>query len=128
VADFWLGYLVVRSGGAAFFEPKSLTRHRVHGGASATAAGGVAWHQSFAACYRRLLRDPQLRPLWPEFRSRLGACERRTAISQIKSGEAPAARRSCRRSLAAAVTPATLAVSAMSLSGPVGRRAMALLR
>jgi hypothetical protein len=69
-----------QSGGAAFFEPQSLTRYRVHG-ASATAAGGIAWHQSIAACYRRLLRDPQLRPLWPEFRSRLGACERRTAIS-----------------------------------------------
>lgn len=54
---------------------------------------------------------PAARTLWPELRSRLGACERRTAISQIKAGDARAARRSCRRALAAAVTPATLAVA-----------------
>jgi len=127
VADFWLGYLLVRSGGGAFYEPRSLTRYRVHAD-SATAAGGSAWHRSFAACYRRLLQDPQLAALWPEFRARLGAYERRTAICHLKANEGPAARRSCRRALAAAVTPATLAVTAMSLSGPVGRRAVARLR
>lgn len=127
VADYWLGYLLVRSGGAAFYEPQSLTRYRVHG-ASATATGGLAWHRSFAACYRRLLRDPQLEPLWPELRSRLGAYERRTAICQLEAGDALAARRSCRCALAAAPTPATLAVAAMSLSGPLGRRAAPLLR
>jgi len=91
VADYWLGYLLVRSGGGAFYEPQSLTRYRVHG-ASATMAGGLAWHRSFAACYGRLLRDPQLRPLWPEFRSRLGAYERRAAICQLEAGDVPAAR------------------------------------
>ena len=127
VADFWLGYLLVRCGGAAYYEPQSLTRYRVHGG-SATAAGGLAWHQSFAACYRRLLRDPQLAPLEGVFRSRLSAYERRAAICQLKAGDAPAARRSSRRALAAAVTPATVAVASMSLSGRLGRRAVALVR
>ncbi len=127
VADFWLGYLLVRSGGAAYYEPQRLTRYRVHGG-SATAAGGLAWHRSFAACYRRLLRDPQLRSLEGEFRSRLAAYERRAAICQLKAGDTTAARHSCRRALAAAASPATLAVASMSLSGPVGRRAAVLLR
>lgn len=127
VADFWLGYLLVRSGGAAFYVRQNLTRYRVHG-ASATAAGGVAWHESFAACHRLMLRDPQLWALWPEFRSRLGAHERQAALCHLVAGDAPAARRSCRRAMAVAVTPATIAVAAISLFGPAGRRAVAFLR
>jgi len=126
VADFWLGYLVVRGGGAAFYEPQSLTRYRVHG-ASATAAGGIAWHASFAACYRRLLRDPQLRELWPEFRSRLGACERRAAICQLKAGDAGRpqimpSRAGRRRDPRDPRHGRDVAI------GPVGRRTAALLR
>jgi len=126
VADFWLGYLVARSGGAASYVAQSLTRYRVHA-ASASASGGVAWHQSFAACYRRMLCDSQLKPLWPELRSRLGASERRAAVCQLKAGDPRAARGSCRRAMAAAMTPATIAVAAISLSGPASLRAAAFL-
>lgn len=127
VADFWLGYLIVRSGGGAFYRDESLTRYRRHGD-SATAAAGLAWHRAFAACYRRVLRDPQLEPLWPELRSLQAGYERRAALCQIQSANPVAARRSIRRALAVGVTPASLAVGAMVLSGPVGRLAASLVR
>ena len=122
VADYWLAYLVVRSGGAAFYDPRQLVSYRRHN-LSATAAGGAVWHASFAECYRAFLDDQALREQWPVFRSRLAASERRIAALQLMAGDARGARAASRRALAAAVTPATVAVAAATLTGRVGRRA-----
>lgn len=122
VADYWLAYLVVRSGGAAFYDERQLVSYRRHG-ASATAAAGIGWHSSFAECYRAFLADESLRELWPIFRSRLAASERRVATLQLLAGDTRDARHAARRALAAAITPSTVAVGAATLAGSVGRRA-----
>jgi glycosyltransferase involved in cell wall biosynthesis len=58
--DKWLAYLLARNGGAAWYEPRRLTRRRFHGGAETAAA-----HHAEAAVwvYDRWLADERLAPL-----------------------------------------------------------------
>jgi len=120
-SDYWLGYLAVRSGLAAYFLREPLVSYRVSPH-SVTKDAGVEWHEAWAECYRRLLSDERLRNLWPTFRGRLATCERRVAASELLAGDVPAARKSSRRALAAAVTPATVVVAAATLAGRFGGR------
>jgi glycosyltransferase involved in cell wall biosynthesis len=120
VADFWLAYLIAREAGAAYYCPQRLTRYRVHPeSATATTPG---WNESFAACYRRLLADPGMKDLHSVFRTRLADYERRAAVVQVRAGQPAEARRASRRALAARVDPRTVAVAALTHTGPLGRR------
>jgi hypothetical protein len=123
LVDYWLGYLIVRSGGAAYFQPEPLARYRAHGG-SASATSGLAWHTSCAECYAQFARDPALASLRPIFRERLAASEIRAASMQVIAGDMRSARATTRRALAAALTPTTVGLAIAAHSGALGRRAV----
>lgn len=124
LVDYWLGYLVVRSGGGAFFHKGPLARYRVHGG-SASASAGVEWHTSLAECYRQILSDDSLAALRPVFRERLATAESRAARLQLVAGDMRAARASSRRALAVAITPQTVGLVLAAHAGRLGRRVAA---
>lgn len=127
-SDYWLGYMIARSGLAAYFHKEPLVSYRVHPG-SVTKVAGVEWHAAWAGCYRGVLRDERLRELWPTFRSRLAFSERRVAALELLSGDIPAARSASRKALAAAVTPATVIVAAAAFAGRLGgRQALAAIQ
>src|SRR5665213_1554407 len=123
LVDYWLGYLIVKSGGGALFHKGPLARYRVHG-ASASATAGVEWHTSLAECYRQIVADATLAPFAPLFRERLLTAETRAARQQLAEGDMRAARASSRRLLGLALTPTTIGLAAAAHSGPLGRRAM----
>jgi glycosyltransferase involved in cell wall biosynthesis len=123
LVDYWLGYLIVKSGGGAYFHKEPLARYRVHS-ASASATAGVEWHTSLAECYRQIAGDEVLAPYASIFRERLLTAETRAARQQLAEGDMSAARASSRRLLGLALTPTTIGLAAAAHSGRLGRRAM----
>jgi glycosyltransferase involved in cell wall biosynthesis len=123
LVDYWLGYLIVKSGGGAFFHKAPLARYRVHS-ASASATAGVEWHTSLAECYRQIAGDTSMAAIAPIIRERLFTAETRAARQQLAEGDMRGARASSRRLLGLALTPTTIGLAAAAYSGRLGRRAM----
>jgi glycosyltransferase involved in cell wall biosynthesis len=73
--DYWLTYLAVRNGGAAFYEPRRLTSYRVHQGSQTSSFSGPEERSRFLQYNefidRRFLSDERLRSIWPDVRRRL---------------------------------------------------------
>jgi glycosyltransferase involved in cell wall biosynthesis len=59
--DIWISYLLAKSGGAAYFNPRRLMYYRSHGG-SHSSAGMLSSRLSEARFRRLLLEDPNMRP------------------------------------------------------------------
>ncbi len=123
LVDYWLGYLIVRGGGAAYFHDEPLARYRAHGG-SASANAGLAWHTSCAECYAQFASDPALAELRPLFRERLLAAQIRAAALQLISADTRSARATTTRALAIAVTPTTVGLAIAARAGALGRAAV----
>lgn len=95
--DIWLTYQAARNGAGAFYEPRRLTRYRVHNQSESyswtSAAGKVKAMRQAEFVFRRCLEDP-------DFRDLRGAIERvyaRKVISLVEgligTGEVEEARR-----------------------------------
>jgi hypothetical protein len=71
--DVWLGYLAARRGAGAYYDPRRLTRYRVHAqsetGSWASAAGRVKALRQSEFMLGRCLEDPELANLRPKLRS-----------------------------------------------------------
>jgi len=55
--DLWLGYLLARGGGGAWFVRERLSAWRSHDGNLST-AGGLDWLQGAATCWQAIAQDP----------------------------------------------------------------------
>lgn len=92
--DLWLGYLAARTGRGAHYDPRRLTRYRVHEGSESAALGRGPGHlkalrqSEFVA--RRFARDPALAALRAPLRRRH---LRATAALAIELLVGPLARR-----------------------------------
>jgi glycosyltransferase involved in cell wall biosynthesis len=68
-SDLWLGYLLARTGSAAYYEPMRLGRYRSHA-ASSTLGGGIERVHNALFCYDQMLGDPACAAVWPQIRAR----------------------------------------------------------
>jgi glycosyltransferase involved in cell wall biosynthesis len=59
-ADIWIVYLLAKSAGAAYFNPRRLMYYRAHSG-SLTAAGPLSTRLSAIRCRTVMLEDPDMR-------------------------------------------------------------------
>ena len=73
--DYWLTYLAVRNGGAAFYEPRRLTSYRVHPGSETSSFTDPEKRLRFLQYNefidRCLLADERVQSIWPDVRRRL---------------------------------------------------------
>jgi glycosyltransferase involved in cell wall biosynthesis len=83
--DYWLGYLAAKSGGAAFYVPRRLTRYRLHA-ASGTATRGAHNFRDLIYVQQRFLAAPELAGYRELLTNNLGVCYGRMALPYLKRG------------------------------------------
>lgn len=98
VYDYWLNYLVCRTGRGAYYHPDRLTRYRFHAG-SETSTGRLRVHKGQIFYYSRLLQDEQLKEFWPHFRQEYGRAHLNTASTLIQAKKSTEARSYLRNGL-----------------------------
>lgn len=108
--DFWVTYLAVRSGMAAYYVPERLVRYRVHS-ANQTSIGGERFIKPAIYVYSRLLADSSLAELRPELQLRLQEAQYGYGIFLLKNGYAGQSRQYLR-----AAMPYRRALAAFALS------------
>jgi glycosyltransferase involved in cell wall biosynthesis len=124
VSDLWLGYLVTRGGGAAWYEPARLGRYRSHE-ASATARSGSVQTSSILYCYDRFLADPALASVWPKLRRRRDSIAVELGLDHLREGRWQAGRRILARSLGRRPSPRAAAGVVLSVAPrPIARAAL----
>ena len=96
--DIWLGYIISRTGAAAWYLPERLTRYRVHA-SNATSTGGSALARASVYVGERLEADERLADMRPELNEKLATWLMDLAVSLLREGERTGARRAFRRSL-----------------------------
>jgi glycosyltransferase involved in cell wall biosynthesis len=138
--DVWLGYLAARSGAGAYYEPRRLTRYRVHAQSEtrswvSTAGRAKALRQS-EYVWRRYLADPGLRDLHEVLRRRYVRVARALGLALMEEGRGDEARarlqaaRTLTRdeSLAVISLCTRLPVAVQRRLGPTARRLRALAK
>jgi glycosyltransferase involved in cell wall biosynthesis len=89
--DVWLAYLAARTGAGAYYEPRRLTRYRVHGqsetGAWAGGPGQLRALRQAEFVERRYLADPALASLRQGLRKRYGKTVLALALALLEAGE-----------------------------------------
>jgi glycosyltransferase involved in cell wall biosynthesis len=124
VSDLWLGYLVTRGGGAAWYEPARLGRYRSHH-ASATARSSSVQTRSILYCYDRFLADPALESVWPQLSRRRDALAVELGLDHLREGRWQAGRRILTRSLGRRPSPRAAAGVVLSVAPrPIARAAL----
>ncbi|HEY7375560.1 MAG TPA: glycosyltransferase [Polyangia bacterium] len=95
--DIWLAYQAARGGAGAHYEPRRLTRYRVHGqsetGSWVSAAGRLRALRQAEFVFRRYLQDPGLRDLRAVIEAEYARRVIALALALIDSGDVAAARR-----------------------------------
>ena len=128
VSDLWLGYLVTRTGGAAWYEPARLGRYRAHE-ASATARSGSAQTRAILYCFDRFLADPKLAPVWPQLRRRRASMAVELGLDHLREERWQAGRRMLARSLGRRPSPRAAAGVVLSVAPrPIARAALGTRR
>jgi hypothetical protein len=128
VSDLWLGYLVTRTGGAAWYEPARLGRYRSHE-ASATARSGSVQTRSILYCYDRFLADPKLTPVWPQLRRRRASIAVELGLDHLREEHWRTGRRILARSLGRRPSPKAAAGVVLSVAPrPIARAALGTRR
>jgi glycosyltransferase involved in cell wall biosynthesis len=128
VSDLWLGYLVTRTGGAAWYEPARLGRYRSHE-ASATGRSGSAQTRSILYCYDRFLADPRLASVWPQLRRRRASIAVELGLDHLREERWQAGRRILTRSLGRRPSPRAAAGVVLSVAPrPIARAALGTRR
>jgi glycosyltransferase involved in cell wall biosynthesis len=95
--DIWLAYQAARTGAGAHYEPRRLTRYRVHGqsetGSWGSLAGRVKAMRQAEFVYRRYLEDPGLADLRDEIARGYARKAISLAIALLENGDVAGARR-----------------------------------
>jgi glycosyltransferase involved in cell wall biosynthesis len=138
--DIWLAYLASRSGAGAYYEPRRLTRYRVHAQSETLSwgspSGRVKALRQSEFVGRRYVADPGLRDLRAELQRRYVKAVRALGLALMEQGRADEARTTL--SAARALTgDGTLAVMGLCTHlpstvqqrlGPTVRRLRALVK
>jgi hypothetical protein len=90
--DIWLGYLLARTGAAAYYCPDRLVYLRTHE-SSDFAVTPIPNLLAAAGCQRRMLRDARLAQHRDELRRRLAVREQGIGAALLRQGSRSAARR-----------------------------------
>jgi glycosyltransferase involved in cell wall biosynthesis len=96
--DVWLTYLLSRAGGGAWYVPRRLTNWRVHP-RSQTAARAIDWTVGGIRFWEAAIADPAFAPHRDEIRRSLALGYRSLAVTHLRAGDHPAARRVARLAL-----------------------------
>jgi len=95
--DVWLGYQAARNGAGAFYDPRRLTRYRVHGHSETQSwtsdAGRIKAMRQAEFVYRRYLEDPGFRDLRGVIEGEYARKVISLATSLIGAGDVAEARR-----------------------------------
>jgi glycosyltransferase involved in cell wall biosynthesis len=95
--DAWITYLAARTGAGAFYDPRRLTRYRIHGQSetrSWTSSAGrlkALTQQEFVA--RRCVDDPALTPIRPDLVRQYRAAVVSLAVALVENGRGDDAHR-----------------------------------
>jgi glycosyltransferase involved in cell wall biosynthesis len=106
--DVWAGYLLARTGKAAYYTPQRLMYYRVHGG-SQTLTDALEGHLACVRCDLQILQDRRLAPYRRLINERLSAHYLWAAGDLLRMGD----RRQARRHLLAALHCRRTMVKAM---------------
>lgn len=96
--DFYLAYLVCRSGGGAYYYPERLTRYRIHPQSETQISGKkdvqakIRTGKAGIFCYEQLIADEQLQEFKSYFRYKLSQSHTTLGIGLMRSGQIAAAR------------------------------------
>lgn len=84
--DWWIAYLLCRTGRAALFDPRRLASYRVHGAQMSSRTGSLELHRELLACYTRVAQDPLLAVIRPAAVRRLADTRAGAAIASMREG------------------------------------------
>jgi glycosyltransferase involved in cell wall biosynthesis len=95
--DIWLAYQAARTGAGAHYEPRRLTRYRVHGqsetGSWGSRAGRIKAMRQAEFVYRRYMEDPGLNALRETIARAYARKAISLAVTLMEDGDAAEARR-----------------------------------
>ncbi len=113
--DAWLTYLAARTGAGAFYDPRRLTRYRVHGqsetGSWVSSAGRLRALTQAEFVGRRCLEDPALIRIRPDLGRQYRSVVLSLAAALVEEGRGDEARRLVDRAASFVGAPARAAVT-----------------
>lgn len=98
--DFWLNYLLARTGGGAYYVPERLASWRTHGSSISSAITRSDFPAGGGACWERIAGDPLFAAFHGLARRQAAACYAAAALADLRGGRRTEARRLAKRALA----------------------------
>lgn len=115
--DLWLGHLLLRGGGGAWFVPDRLSAWRTHD-ASLTSDAGPDWLEGSARAWQAIAADAPCRPQAIVARRHAASAYRSASTAALRRGDGSRARRLAQASLACTTTWKGLLTAGLSLLPP----------
>jgi glycosyltransferase involved in cell wall biosynthesis len=110
--DFWLGYVLCRSGDGAYYIPERLVRYRVHDGSETWFCRDAG--ESTLWVWEQIIRDPGVAWARDDATRRLARARQRSAFMLLRLGRRRAAFRQALRAFRDRPSPRSLAVLALT--------------